>query len=300
MKRKTLILPLALIICLTLACSFDLSDLPELTELPFEGELEVGSMEEYEEQIPSEGVEEADVIVRFGAGKIAIAPGTPDTLLHGEFRTNVVEWAPEVTWRNGTLRIEQENIERIGIPTTSSAENEWDLEFSPDVPLDMRVQIGASQGNLDFSGLSLTNLRIETGASDLDVQFDAPNPVEMDELRIQAGAADLTVDGIGNASPQRAHIQGGAGSLDLGFDGQWSGSAGVEIESGMGALTLRLPRDIGVRVAIKDAIGEVSADAGLTRSGDAYVNQAYGETENELTIEVTIGLGSLDLELIGE
>ncbi len=271
-------------------------ELPDI-DIP---QVEVGPMQEYDEEIPLDGTDEVEVEIRLGAGEISLAVGDPDLLFQGHFRTNVAEWAPEVTWAGSVLRIEQGDSVSIGIPNASDVGNEWELSFSPEVPLEMNVEIGASDGELDFTGLALTGLALDTGASDLEIRFDEPNLAEMDDLRIRAGAANLLVEGIGNASPERVRIEGGVGDLTLDFTGDWAGSARVEITTGAGSLTLRLPEDVGVRVEIEGGLSTIDADAGLTRSGDAYVNQAYGETETELVIEVTIGVGSVELELVGE
>jgi hypothetical protein len=259
--------------------------LPEIETRPFEPRLEVGPTRDYEEEIPLEDAEEARVRVRFGAGEISLAAGDPDMLFSGQFRTNVAEWAPEVTWQDGLLEIEQGRSS--GIPE-SGMRNEWDLEFSPGAVLDMELEIGASDGDLDFTGLALEIVR-----------FDEPNLARMERLDIEAGAASLRVDGIGNAGPERATVTGGLGDLTLDFGGDWPGSSRVDVEAGVGSFTLFLPEDVGVRVEIEGALSNVQADAGLSRSGGAYVNDAYGETETELLITITVGLGSIDLQLAG-
>lgn len=292
MRRTLSIMTLVLLMLGSSGCGYAVSIGPRL---------EVGPMEEFQEEIPREGVEEARIEIRFGAGEITLAAGDPTLLFSGQFRTNVSEWTPEVSWRNEILRIEQGQDEEItvGIPG-SGAKNEWDLQFSPEVPLDMDVEIGASRGELDLTGLALTRLSLQTGASDLVVQFGAPSPVQMDDLSILAGAANLRVEGIGNANPERVTVRGGAGSLNLDLSGAWTRSARMTIESGVGSLTLRLPENVGLRVEVAEGLGSVEADEGLTRSGDAYVNEAYGETDVELLIEITVGVGNVELQSVGE
>jgi hypothetical protein len=59
---------------------------------------------------------------------------------------------------------------------------------------------------------------------------------------------------------------------------------------------VRLPRNVGVRVRIQGGLGKVNA-AGLTRDGGDFVNDAYGETDATLRVDVETGLGNIDLEL---
>lgn len=294
MKKITLILVLVFVTVGSTACGYYDFDIDGRT-------VETGPMQEYSEEVPLDDAEEAQVRIRFGAGEIDVTPGDPDTLFSGQFRTNVAEWAPEVSWENGVLEIRQGDERSwpvTGPGPGPGVENVWELEFSPEVEMDMDIDIGASMGDLDLSGLALTDLSVETGASDLRLRFDEPNPASMGSMDITAGAASLRVDGIGNASPERVTVRGGAGNLVLDLTGDWSNSADIELESGVGALTLQLPDDVGVRVRTSEGLGSVQADGGLARSGGSYTNDAYGESEIQLLIDISVGVGSISLNLV--
>jgi hypothetical protein len=294
MKKMTVIIALVFVMVGSTACGYYSFDIDGQT-------VETGPMQEYSEEIPLDDAEEAQVRIRFGAGEIDVVPGDPDTLFSGQFRTNVAEWAPEVSWENGTLEIRQGDEGSLPITDPGpgpGVENVWELEFSTEVEMDMDIDIGASMGDLDLSGLALTDLSVETGASDLRLRFDEPNPAAMDSMDITAGAASLRVDGIGNASPERVTVRGGAGNLVLDLTGDWDNSADIELESGVGALTLQLPAGVGVRVRTSEGLGSVQADGGLARSGGSYTNDAYGESEIELLIDISVGVGSISLNLV--
>ncbi len=255
---------------------------------------EVGEMQEKQESIPLEEAESATVELLFGAGKLKVKAGASDQLFSGHFRYNVEEWEPEVTYGDSVLTIEQGSAEGDWGWPTGNVRNEWELEFSPEILLEMNLQIGAGEGDLDFTGLRLAELDLDAGAGDLKMRFDEPNESVMSRLSLDAGASKLEVVGIGNASPERVQIQGGVGDITLDFTGTWSHSADVEVTAGIGALTLRLPDDVGVRVEVEGGLSSVDV-SGLHRSGDAYVNDAYGEADIELDISVTTGIGQVSL-----
>lgn len=290
MRRKSALLLLSLLALFSLACTLTIPMLPEV-EVP---RLTVGEMQEYREEVSSAGVASARVKIEQGIGDLSIAPGDPALLFAGVFRTNVAEWAPEVSWQNGRLDIEQGTT--TGMPG-AGAENEWELAFSPDVELDMELEIGAVDCELDLGGLALTRLSIDSGASDLVLRFDEPNRAEMERLRIQVGAANAEVRSIGNASPQNVRIDGGVGNIALDLTGAWANSSDIRITAGSGMLTLRLPRDVGVRVEMEGGLGDIEADADLHYEDGVYTNDAYGEAAINLLIEVTVGIGSVELEL---
>ncbi|HID88445.1 MAG TPA: hypothetical protein EYH27_05360 [Anaerolineales bacterium] len=281
-----------------LACRIAIPDLPSVPTIPAIPSLPAipritpGPMGRYEEEIPRDGTTEARVRIRLTAGEIYLAAGAADPLFRGLFRTNIAPWAPEATWSNGILRIEQGAQEGIPDP---GAKNEWDLSFSPEVALDVDAEIGAARGELNFTGLRIKRLFLEAGASDLTIRFDEPNPEPMSDLIIQTGAANLRVDGVGNAGPERVQVEGGVGSLVLDLRGAWPQSTWVEIEAGIGALTLRLPTDVGVRVEVRGSLSNVSADEGLQQSDNIYTNAAYNQTDRQVDITLSVGIGRVEL-----
>ncbi len=288
--RKKYALLLSLLALLSLACTLTIPLLPEV-EVP---RLEVGEMEEYTEEVSSAGVSSARVKIEQGIGELSVAAGDPALFFSGVFRTNVAEWAPAVSWQNGRLDIEQGTT--TGMPG-AGAENQWELAFSPDVELDMELEIGVVDCELEMGGLALTRLSIESGASDLVLRFDEPNRAEMERLRIQVGAANVDVGGIGNASPRNVRIDGGVGNITLDLTGAWVRSSDIRISAGSGMLVLRLPRDVGVRVEMEGGLGSIEADADLHYEDGVYTNDAYGDAALDLLIEVTVGVGSVELEL---
>jgi hypothetical protein len=259
--------------------------------------VDVGRLQEQEKSVPLE-TESATVEILFGAGVLEIAAGEPDELFSGHFLYNVDEWEPEITYDDGKLIVQQGNGEDSwGWPGDEGARNEWKLKFSPEVALQMDIKAGAGQGELDLTGLQLEQLDVDLGAGEFTVNFDEPNQARMDRFTLDAGATSLEVNGVGNASPEEMVVQGGAGEITLDLTGDWACSSDIEVTAGFGHLTLRLPDDVGVRADVEGGLAEIET-SGLQRSGDAYVNDAYGEAEIELNITVTTGFGQVSLEVV--
>jgi hypothetical protein len=291
MKHILTIVAALLLVGSSIACC----TIPQLPEIEINvPTIEVGELQNQREEIPLAGAESATVDVLFGAGELEVEAGVSDQLLSAQFRYNVAQWEPEVTYSDGTLRIEQGDMkEDWGVPT-GNTHNEWKLEFSPEIPLEMNFDVGAGNGKFDLTGLQVSGLELDLGAGDYEVRFEEPNEAAMDELRLDTGASKLDIVGIGNAGPERVTVNGGVGDLTLDLTGAWSNSADVEITAGIGSITLRLPDDVGVRVETEGGLTNVES-GGLRRSGDAYVNDAFGEAELELLLHVTTGIGNLRL-----
>ncbi len=257
--------------------------------------LDIGPLQEKGETIPLDDAESATVEILFGAGELEIAAGNSDQLFSGHFVYNVEEWEPEITYKDGRLTVQQGDSEDVwGWPSGDAPSNEWDLEFSPEIPLDVNIKAGAGEGELDLTGLQLEQLDMDLGAGDFVMRFDEPSETKMSRLTVDAGAAKLEVTGVGNASPEEVIVQGGVGEVTLDLTGDWARSADIRVTAGVGALTLRLPADVGVRVDVEGGLSSVTA-SGLRKSGGDYVNDVYGEAEIELDIQVTTGVGEVNL-----
>ena len=261
--------------------------------------VEIGELIETEEVIPASGKDSVEVAVVFGAGQLQVSAGDSEQLLVGRFAYNVQEWEPEVTYEDGELTVRQGSTEGVPTGVLEDMRNEWRLAFSPEVPLEMDIKIGAGEGSLDLTGLQLTELDLDLGAGDLEVRFDEPNRADLRQLTVDSGASSVNVVGIGNAGPERVRVQGGAGELTLDFTGEWCGSAEVTITAGIGQVTLRLPADVGVRVEKRGGVTSIDAPD-FRKLGDAYVNDVFGETEIELRISITAGVGNIELIEVAE
>ena len=259
--------------------------------------VEVGELRDEERTIPLGGAGEATVEVSFGGGELEIGAGTGGELLSGHFIYNIEEWAPEVAYEGGTLSVKQgRDEEDWGIPTGAVADirNEWELRFSPEIPLEMDLEIGAGVGTLDFTGLQLSELDVDMGPGDFEVRFDEPNTAGMGRLTLDTGAAKLEATGVGNAGPDHMTVQSGAGQITLDFTGDWPGSADIDITAGVGAMTLRVPDNLGVEVEVEGGLSNVEA-VDFRKQGDSYVNDAFDTAETRLHIAVKVGLGNVRL-----
>ena len=234
--------------------------------------LRVGKLQTESQVVELGGAESVRVEIQMGAGELDVAGGAGG-LLDADFTYNVAEFKPEVEYAGGSLAVRQPDVEgRASLWDLDDYRYEWNLRLNDAVPTDMSIDLGAGAADLKLGSLSLTKLDIE------------------------AGAADVTMDLAGASSLARLNIDIGAGEVAVDLNGDWQVDLDAEIKGGAGKATLRLPRGVGVRVDVQGGLGKVNA-SGLKKDGDAYVNDAYGESEVTLRIDVKAGVGEIDLEL---
>jgi hypothetical protein len=127
-----------------------------------------------------------------------------------------------------------------------------------------------------------------------DLHFNNQVPLE---LSVELGAGKSTLE-LGTLTLSQLDVKMGVGETIVDLAGDWKNDLVAHIHGGVGKATVRLPRDVGVRVHAKGGIGQINAGE-LERKGDEYVNEAYGKSPVTLSVDVEGGIGEINLE-IGE
>lgn len=280
MKKIGMIAAILALAGATLACSFSINA-PEVKTIDTQ-ELVVN------EPAPT-NVAEALVKIEMGAGKLNVSGGATG-LVEGSIHYNVFGWDPKITRENGGVRISQSRIEDFKIPGNDII-NEWDLSLGT-FPTDLEISAGAYEGNIDLSGVGLTNLVIEDGASKATVEFNSLNPVEMTDFSYKTGASQVKIFGIGNANTSSFSFDGGAGDYTLDFSGELQKDMDVKVNSGVSKIEIRVPDGVPVRVTVTGGLNNVSPRGTWSITGSVYEKEGTGP---RIDIMIDMGVGSLDL-----
>ncbi len=241
------------------------------------------------------GTDPLDVEIDYGAGTLRVLPADSPTLYRIEL--NYIEGSvePVVEYNENRRELELgvrsvEGRRRSGMRDGSTAT----IELTREVPLDLDLDFGAGKAEIQLGGMSIRNLSIATGASETTVSFDTPNAISAESVRISAGAADLRVFGLGNANARSIRFDGGVGATVLDFGGAWARSTTASVDMGIGSLTLRLPRDQGVRISRSSFLTSFSTP-GMERRGDSYFSSNWESAATQITINVSAAFGSVDI-----
>jgi hypothetical protein len=171
----------------------------------------------YAMQHQSRTVDRGDVknvraTVEMGAGDINLSGGSSH-LLEADFDYRSSSGTPKVDYSisgtTGDLRISQDDNDNH-IRTTS--DNHWTLHLANDVPLEIKIDMGAGRGNLRLRDIEVTRLNLNMGAGQVDIDLTGDRK------------SDLTADiegGVGEANirlPKNigviVHATGGIGTID--------------------------------------------------------------------------------------
>ncbi len=236
------------------------------------------------------------VRVSYGAGVLRLRRAEAGSLYRTLFRFDEETAVPATEYHDGTLNIDLTRREHRGLNFGNrSSEASLDLELSAEVPLDIQLDFGAGRAELDLTGLPLRELEVNTGASESVLYIDEVNPEQMVSASISVGAADLKVRGLGNLNAEEVEVRAGLGSVVLELDGEWPRDGFLSVEMGLGALEIRVPESLGVRIRHRKSIlSSIDAER-MVKDGNVYRSINWDSAERHVEIDISTALGSIDL-----
>ena len=89
----------------------------------------------------------------------------------------------------------------------------------------------------------------------------------------------------------------GAGETTVDLTGDYARGFDASIEGGVGEATVLVPSEVRVRVRAEGGLAKINAE-GFQREGEAYVNDAYGDSDVSIRVDVRGGVGTINLEVV--
>lgn len=142
--------------------------------------------------IPLESARQADLVVEHGGGRLDLrASGMDTNLLSGTF-VGGVESDIRRTGDRVSIRLRPPDTMFFFGPWSAGQRGfEWRFTLSPSVDLNLVLKTGAGESIVDLTGLRVTDLRIETGASSTNLVL--PDRAGLTRVEIHAGVAGVDV-----------------------------------------------------------------------------------------------------------
>ena len=237
------------------------------------------------------GNDEIRVNVEYGAGEFSVRALDEGLLYRMNLRYDEDAFEPIAELSGDRLHLGVESVRRsVNVGKRNSGR--LDLELARGVPMDLDLEFGAVRADIDLGGLALTGLDLSTGASESTIDVSEPNSRGMRTASFEVGAAEFTMRHLGNLNAERIQVDAGVGSLTLWLNGRWQRDADLSIDMGLGALELRVPEGLGIRLR-KDSFLTSLDSEGLVKRGDVYESLDFDRAEHKVTIDLDAAFGSV-------
>lgn len=136
---------------------------------------------------------QADVRIGFGSGNLSIGEAAAGKLVDGTF----VGGVDYDSFKNGKVQLYSPRNNWNWFSGCEKAHAEWHVGITREVPLNLHVDLGAAEADLDLSELKLVYFQLNTGASAATVRL--PRLAGLTTASISAGAASVKLiipDGV--------------------------------------------------------------------------------------------------------
>ncbi|HWW17105.1 MAG TPA: toast rack family protein [Candidatus Saccharimonadales bacterium] len=161
--------------------------------------------------VERQGAKSVNVSLDASSGEIDISGGSSH-LLDADFNYSSSYETPRVDYNVaggvGRLTISQDS----GSAHFGAQHNQWNLRFSSEVPLELKVEMGAGRGQLRLRDMAVTRLEMSMGAgqADLDLTGDRKNDLV---ANLEGGVGQVTI-----RLPRKVGVMvqasGGIGAVD--------------------------------------------------------------------------------------
>jgi hypothetical protein len=163
--------------------------------------------------VPLENATAAEITFKHGAGRLVVdANAQTGDLLSGSFAGGVTADVD----RSGatakvTLHTPSDLVFDAGFPMAGHG-YEWRVGVTPQIPVTLHFETGASESRIDLSGLKASEVTLETGASSTEIT--TPATAGYTKMKVESGAASLKVtipQGVGAS----IRVESGLASINI-------------------------------------------------------------------------------------
>ncbi len=155
----------------------------------------------------------------------------------------------------------------------------WDVSLSPEIPLNVNIDGGVGESDLDFSQLEIINLTVDSGVGDMTITLPATGSKYEVDVEVGVGRVELR--------------------LEDGID------ATIEISGGVGDTIIVVPAGVGVKLTGDIGVGDINVPGSyshISTDEDRVVGESgvwesanYDDAAHRVTITFNGGVGNLTL-----
>jgi hypothetical protein len=177
--------------------------------------------------------------------------------------------------------------------------NRWDIRLTDAIPIGFDIELGMGKGDFDFTDLTVNDLKLSTGASSVTVRFDKLNKGTIDNMTIESGVSKFRGEGLCNANFRRFKFEGGVGGYTLDFSGgPLKREVDVDIQVGLGSVTVTIPKDVGAKIIYeKSIIAHIDVPSDFSEEQeDTYYSDNYRDARGRMNMRIEAGLGSVKVK----
>ena len=269
-----------------------------------------GDLDRYD--IPYKGEKKLIIDLDFAFGSLNIRPSDNDDYIMRAGMTYIKEsLKPSLEYKisgsKGKLQLGTKDngssfsLKEFNRMKESNNENIWRLEFIKSIPSSYKIDFGAGDGDMDFSGMAINDMDFELAMGDIEIYFNEPNKIKMKNLNVETGLGSFEARGLGYANISNFTLECGLGSSYLVFDGDFKGVLRADISVGLGSVNIEVPENVEVEIrSVASFLSSVDYDDFEKIESGLYRSDNWGSdaVKAKIILELSVGMGSANVNWI--
>lgn len=258
-------------------------------------------------------IDQLDVIVNYNLGELNLEANHRKGMIDGSIRyypsltkpkiqyktrgtTGILDITAKANEDDSHLTVSWDELKSFKV-NTEQLKNELDFALPSNIPTDLDLKFGLGEAQINLTDLQLLGLNLDCGLSDVQLQINKPNDITSRYLEITNGLGSFKATGLGYLRTRHVNLKVGLGSAELDFRGQIQEDLEINIDVGLGSLELIFPKNVNVQANVKENfLSEVNIND-LVKSGTTWTTPDWDESRPTVTLDVNVGLGSIDIDL---
>ena len=169
------------------------------------------------------------------------------------------------------------------------------LGLNPSVPIDLDLELGGAQAEVELGGMRVKNLKLKIGLAGGKISFSSPNQVEMEELSLDVGLGGVVFENLGNANAAEINVHGGMDGINLDFGDNVMRDVKINADVAFGGLKIRIPNSVGVTIQAETKLGSFKPQ-GFNKVNGAWFTPNWNQASRHVTIVANTAMGGLEVE----
>jgi hypothetical protein len=245
---------------------------------------------------PMDGAEAARVSLDFDRGTVAVFPLTGnENLAEIEVTHNqdLDFGSSGSTRRNVTVHLDSGTSFGF-LDFLEEQQILGEVGLNPDLPIELSIDVGGGNADLDLSGLQLTDLEVSSGSGTITVIY----PDRLLRAVLGAGSGSIEIQTTPD-SELDLDAEVGSGRIRMEIADGVFGEA--ELQSGSGSITVYIPKGCALlvtgttgsgSVTVPNDFERISGSGSVTGDSGTWRSPDFEAAEFQLVIEFNIGSGS--------
>ncbi|MFC1620556.1 hypothetical protein ACFL45_11515 [Candidatus Neomarinimicrobiota bacterium] len=253
----------------------------------------------------AENITRMEIEIEFGFGEILIERGNPSKAVTGfiQYDDDYLRPSADYETKGGLARFRfvtksrHEGWETLKMRGMGEPESE--LYFTTRIPLEVDFSCGLGKANLNLGELKVADLSIENGLGETTLDFSTPNRTDLRRISVENGLGELVARNLSNSRAEKLKFDCGLGSAIIDFRGETMQDMDVDVNVGLGSITLKIPEGYNVIMEADESFLSSIDTHGLTSEGRGrYRSRDFRPSQPTLHITTSVGLGSIDINWV--